>query len=211
MGRRPPRRRRRPPTSTGGTDLTPPDAQGRATLGLVLAGHERFVAFLRRRLRDEAAAEDVLQSAYASVLARNAAPRDRTRVVAWFYRVLRRALLDHLRREASVRRKLEGRAATVRLAADDEGALRSTVCACVTDLLPSLRPEYAEVLRHVEIEQESVRETAGKLGITPSNAAVRVHRARTALARKLREVCGACTTHGCLRCTCHASGTRPGV
>ena len=112
-------------------DRPGPAPQGQATLDLVLAGHERFVAFLRRRVRDEATAEDVLQTAYASVLARDAGPGDRTRVVAWFYRVLRRALLDHLRHEASGRRKLEGRAATVRLTPADEKALRSTVCACV--------------------------------------------------------------------------------
>ena len=177
-------------------------AKGRETLALVLGEHARFAAFLRRRLRDEAAAEDVLQAAYASVLARDAGPRDRTRVVAWFFRVLRRALVDHLRHQGAGRRSLTGRAATVRLTEADEAELRSTVCACVSALLPSLRPEYADVLRRVELDGDSVADAARTLGITAGNAAVRVHRARAALAAQVRSVCGACTAHGCLRCTC---------
>lgn len=181
---------------------TPRAAKGRDALALVLSEHARFAAFLRRRLRDEAAAEDVLQAAYASVLARDAGPRDRGRVVAWFFRVLRRAMLDHLRHQDAGRRSLLKRAAATRLSDEDEAALRSTVCECVSALLPSLRPEYADVLRRVELLGDSVAEAARSLGITAGNAAVRVHRARAALAEQVRSVCGACTAHGCVRCTC---------
>lgn len=58
------------------------------------------------------------------------------------------------------------------------------------------------MLRWVEIEGESIREAAARLGITANSAAVRVHRARAALAKRLRAVCGVCAKHGCLRCDC---------
>jgi RNA polymerase sigma-70 factor (ECF subfamily) len=176
----------------------------------VLAEHERFAAFLRRRLRDPAAAEDVLQGAYARVLEKDAGPRERDRVVAWFFRVLRRALVDRLRREAAARRGLAARARATGFPAVEEAVLRSTVCACVEALLPALRPDQADLLRRVEVEGESVRDAAARLGITPGAAAVRVHRAREALAERLRAVCGACTSHGCLRCECRG-GAGAGV
>ena len=182
---------------------------GGETLGRVLAEHERFAAFVRKRLKDSSQADDVLQTAYANVLSRDAGPRDRARVTAWFFRVLRRALLDHLRSEASDRRRLEGRARAARLSAPDEAALREDVCECVSSLLPTLKSEHAELLRRVEVEGASVREVAGALGISPNNAAVRVHRARRALTERLQAVCGACSTHGCMRCTCRdRAGTR---
>lgn len=181
----------------------PRDAEvGGATLGLVLTEHERFAAFVRRRLKDPSQADDVLQTAYARVLAKDAGPRDRTRVTAWFFRVLRRTLLDHLRSESSERRRVEARGRMARLSERDETSLRAAVCECVSSLLPTLKPEHADLLRRVELEGTSVRAAADALGISPNNAAVRVHRARKALAERLKAVCGACTEHGCMRCTC---------
>ena len=180
---------------------------GQDTLKLVLGEHARFSAFLRRRLRDEALAEDVLQSAYATVLSRDAGPRDRTKVVAWFFRVLRRAAIDQMRRrETSRRHEAAARPGRTSWTPADDGALRDQVCACIARLLPGLRGEYADILRRVELDGDSVREAAGKLGITPGNAAVRVTRARKALARELADVCGSCTAHGCRRCTCSSAG-----
>lgn len=56
-----------------------------------------------------------------------------------------------------------------------------------------------------EMEGASVAEAAARLGITPGNAAVRVHRARQALKQRLEAACGTCTEHGCLDCSCEAS------
>jgi RNA polymerase sigma factor (sigma-70 family) len=189
----------------------PPDAArvGRDTLGVLISEHERFAAFLRRRLRDPEAAEDVLHAAYAKVLSRDSGPRDRSRVVAWFFRVLRRALLDHLRHEAAGRRSLAGRGAAPSLSRREEVALRSDVCECVTALLSALPRDQADLLRRVEIGGDSVREAASSLGITANNAAVRLHRARAALVESLRGVCGTCTTHGCLRCECRRTAKQP--
>lgn len=184
--------------------MTPARGTARSSdaLATLLAEHARFAAFLRRRLRSDADAEDVLQTAYANALTRGSGPDDRTRVVPWFFRVLRRTLIDHLRREDAARRKIAKRASAVTLSAKDEASLRSTVCECVSALLPSLRPDHADVLRRVELDGDSVAEAARKLGITAGNAAVRVHRARAALAQRLRAVCGACTAHGCVPCSC---------
>lgn len=69
-------------------------------------------------------------------------------------------------------------------------------------LIPTLKNEYAEILRRVEMEGRTVVEAAADLGITPGNAAVRLHRARQALRLRLQTTCGACTEHGCLDCSC---------
>ena len=59
----------------------------------------------------------------------------------------------------------------------------STVCTCLHRLLPKLRANYAELLRRIDIEEESPKRVAEDLKISQSNLTVRLHRARQALRR----------------------------
>ena len=69
-------------------------------------------------------------------------------------------------------------------------------------LIPTLKPEYAEILRRVDLEGAAVPSVAAELGISANNVTVRLHRARQALKKQLERCCGTCATHGCLDCTC---------
>jgi len=57
--------------------------------------HGRFLQFLRNRVGDAAAAEDILQAAYLRAIERGAQLRKSESSVAWFYRILRNAVADH--------------------------------------------------------------------------------------------------------------------
>ncbi len=175
---------------------------------LLVDNHVRFLAFLERRVGSREAAEDILQEAYVRGLERGGALREHESAVAWFYRVLRNAVTDHHRRRGVAHRALERagaeRAGDTAPAADAE--LHDEVCRCVAELLPTLRAEYAEAVRRVDLEGAEVRDYAAEAGITPNNAAVRLHRARRALAGRVAESCGTCATHGCLDCECGGPG-----
>ena len=80
--------------------------------------------------------------------------------------------------------------------------LHGVVCKCVADIATTLKPEYAEALHRIEVEGVSVKDYAGQLGISTSNAGVRVFRAREALRKQVVRSCGTCADHGCLDCTC---------
>jgi RNA polymerase sigma factor (sigma-70 family) len=165
------------------------------TLETLLANHARFLRFLEPRVGGREAAEDVLQAAFVKGLT-----KAQESAVAWFYRLLRNAVIDHHRRGAAEKRRLEVHSRG--LSEVDGDALRETVCECVGELIPLLKPEYAVALRRAELEGASLQTLADELGITPNNAGVRLHRARAALKKKLEETCGTCTEHGCLRCSC---------
>jgi RNA polymerase sigma-70 factor (ECF subfamily) len=47
-----------------------------------------------------------------------------------------------------------------------------------------------------------VKAYAEQKGLSSSNAAVRVFRAREALKKRVIESCGTCAEHGCVDCTC---------
>jgi RNA polymerase sigma factor (sigma-70 family) len=176
---------------------------------VLVANHRRFLAFLERRVGSREVAEDILQEAFVRGLANAGRLRDEESVVAWFYRMLRNALVDHWRRRAAEQRatgRAAGAAETSAPGADDE--LFNAVCGCVREMLDTLKPEYAEAIRRVDLEEMSVKAFAEAVAITPNNASVRLFRGREALREQLRRACGTCAEHGCLDCTCGGPAAR---
>ena len=70
--------------------------------------------------------------------------------------------------------------------------METEICACVLCLAATLKKEYVEVLKAVEIDGTSVKTFAMEMGLSPSNAAARAFRARAALKRLVMESCGVC-------------------
>jgi RNA polymerase sigma factor (sigma-70 family) len=169
----------------------------------LLDSREQFLAFLRKRVDDPATAEDLLQSAFVHGLERGDTLRDDESAVAWFYRVLRNAVIDHYRHQAAAGRLFESWPENLDAPAAPEDT-KSEVCGCLHGLLETLKPEYRAALETVDLGDGSLKDLAAQAGITPGNAAVRVHRAREALKRQVQVACGACAEHGCLDCTCRS-------
>ena len=124
----------------------------------------------------------------------------------WFYRTLRNAAVDYFRRDRTADRALARFAAEVEREESPPEELRGEVCRCVARLTETLKPEYAEALRRIEIDGISVKGFAEEQGITATNAAVRVFRAREALRRRVKASCGTGAEHGCVSCTCRHDG-----
>lgn len=168
--------------------------------------HRAFLAFLEKRVGRRDLAEDILQETFARGLDKLEALRDDEAVVAWFYRALRNATVDHFRKAASQDRALARFVEELETSQEPEESLRDEVCRCVSRLADTLKSEYADALRRVEIDGLSVTGFAEERGITKNNAAVRVFRAREALRKQVAASCGTCAEHGCVACTCHGEG-----
>jgi RNA polymerase sigma-70 factor (ECF subfamily) len=188
---------------------TSPGAADAEAVRVLVENHRRFLAFLERRVRSRAAAEDILQDAFVRGLGKLDSLRDGESAVAWFYRLLRHALADHHRRAGAEARALQKMASQAGGEAAVDEELMDVVCGCVGSLVDTLKPEYAAAIRRVDLGGAPVKEFAAAAGITPGNAAVRLHRAREALRREVERACGTCATHGCLDCRCaDAPGSR---
>lgn len=168
--------------------------------------HREFLRFLERRVGSRAVAEDILQEAFVRGLDRIGTIRDDESVVAWFYRALRNAVVDHYRRRGASDRALAAFAAELEESVEPDVDTRKVACACVAKLADTLKPEYAAAIRKVEVEGGSLQDLASEAGITPNNAGVRLHRAREALRKRVHASCGTCAEHGCVDCTCAPSG-----
>lgn len=184
---------------------TPSTALSPEAIAQLVNGHREFLSFLERRVESRAVAEDILQSAFTRGLERGAGVDDE-KVVAWFYRVLRNAVIDHYRQRSAADRLTEAWAREFPDVQEPEAELRQEICQCVASLLDTLKPEYREALQIVDLQEGKLKDLAQQSGITPENAAVRVHRARAALRRRIEQACGTCSVHGCLDCSCEAAG-----
>jgi RNA polymerase sigma-70 factor (ECF subfamily) len=185
-------------------------ALGSEVVATLVDNHRQFLAFLQKRVGDRATAEDILQEAFVRGLHKLDSLEQNESAVAWFYRVLRHAVIDHHRRSAAKGRKLEAFATELEHQAEPVAEVRGAVCQCVATLATTLKPEYAEALRRVELDGVAVKAYAQEAGISANNAAVRVFRAREALRKQVTRSCGTCADHGCLDCTCESASQPPG-
>lgn len=173
-------------------------------VAVLLDNHRSFLNFLERRVGDKALAEDILQDAFARNLDKFEAVGEEA-IVPWFYRTLRNAAIDRYRRQGTADKALAAFARELEAHDGPTPDLESEICACVTRLAHTLKPEYADVLQAVDVEGQPVKEFADSRGLSASNAGVRAFRAREALRKRVRLSCGTCAEHGCLNCTCGAA------
>lgn len=177
------------------------DAAVRRTL---LESHQSLLRFLQRRMRNRAEAEEVLQRFALRALEKASDLRDVRMVRGWLGRILATTIADHQRRAVVQRRREVAMdpSITEALAVEPDPDLDQAVCGCLYQLLPTLRPDYAEVIWRADLLGEPRERLAVSLGTTVNNITVRLHRARQALKRRLEEMCLTCPVHGFLNCSC---------
>jgi len=171
-------------------------------LDVLLSNHRQFLGFLEKKVGSRALAEDLLQEAFVKSLG-DLDRLDRIEsAVAWFYRLLRNAVIDHYRRRGTVDRALAAFAADLEGKPEPDEELQGEVCACIGRMAGTLKTEYADALKRIEVDGVAVKDYAVEAGITATNAGVRVFRARDALRKQVARSCGTCADHGCLDCSC---------
>jgi len=181
-------------------------------MNTILAQRKTFLGFVERRVGDHGLAEDILQAAYVRALGREAELEevgDGESVVAWFYRVLRNAVIDQYRRRGTENKALEAWGRELETMVDPSQEVQDEICGCLAGAVQELKPEYAEVIQAVDLGEQPLTEFARERGLSTSNAGVRAHRARAALRKQLIQTCGSCSVHGCLDCTCGRPTSKP--
>jgi RNA polymerase sigma-70 factor (ECF subfamily) len=170
---------------------------------LVESRHD-LLGFLRRRLGNADEAEEVLQRFSLRALERTSDLHDVRTVRGWLGRILASTIVDHQRR-LNRRRKRETAmelSEVEEVAAEPDSEIDGAICNCLYKLLPTLKPEYADVIWRADILGEPRDRIAVSLGTTLSNVTVRIHRGRQALRKRLEEMCLTCPVHGFLDCRC---------
>jgi RNA polymerase sigma-70 factor (ECF subfamily) len=151
---------------------------------------QRLRSFIRRRVRSDAEADDVLQDVLAKLVERGADVSDAS-LQAWLWTVARRAVIDRARAARSREAAAEDFAADLsEYAAEtpDESALRE-LAACTAPMLATLDREDRELLERVDLAGESQADLARALGLSSSGLKSRVQRARVKLREQFERCC----------------------
>lgn len=170
------------------------------------AHRNAFKAFLAARVGSEAEAEDILQNGLLKALQSAGELKDDAKLTAWFYQLLRHAIVDHYRARGARRRRDDALGTLVARLGEDIAppprAWEAQLCSCLGSIVETLKPVQAELLRRVDLDGQSVQSAARALKLTPNNASVTLHRARKELRVRLEAFCGACAEGACLDCNC---------
>ena len=187
------------PDKTSGTN-----AERDALATQLLAHHEMFLAFARKRVADPDLAADAVQDSLLKAIKNAGQLREGESVVPWFYRILRRTILDLYRRHSVRQRVLVEMPEDFEAVANEEE--KANICGCLRELLLTLKPEYAQAIEAVDLGEGTLETVARNLGVARNNLKVRLHRARKQLHERLVQTCRLCAVHGCLDCHCHSHG-----
>jgi RNA polymerase sigma-70 factor (ECF subfamily) len=174
------------------------------TLDALTSRRREFLRFVESRVSTRSAAEDIIQSAYLRAFVQLHNLRDNESAVAWFYRILRNAVIDYYRHRGVEDRTLQQWSEDLSEPTIPHPPTEQAICACINSVLAAMKPNYREVLRQVDLGNQTLEAYAQSANITPGNAAVRAHRARLALRKQLLLTCKSCAKHACLDCTCAA-------
>ncbi len=167
---------------------------------------QTFTAFARSRVGDPHLAADLVQDSLLKAVKSADQLRDDENVTAWFYRILRRTIIDLYRRRSSAQRAIDRLEGELNLPPDVEE--ERVTCACVNALIPTLKPDYADLIRQLDLEGRAPEQVATATGLTANNLRVRHHRARQQLRERLEQACHLCAKHGCLDCTCEGEASQ---
>jgi RNA polymerase sigma-70 factor, ECF subfamily len=156
--------------------------------------HEKIRAFVRRRVRNDADAEDIAQQCLLHAHDAAAMFDEPSRLYAWTFRTARNAVIDYYRSKA---RSLNRRAATsvdglsevLATPASDEGHdPLLELAGCVRPLISELPEPDRDALRTIDLDGGSQVALARALGLSISGMKSRVQRARQRLKHAV-EVC----------------------
>lgn len=152
--------------------------------------HEREVLqFLRRRLGDPHAAEDLLQDVFLKAMraGRGFCVLENPR--AWLFQVARTTLIDHHRTAHPTEPLPESFELTPATPADAAEPV-DALAPCLDRALDRLAPEDARILRACDLEEQAQNAFAAAQGLSLPAAKARLRRARQRLRQELTAACG---------------------
>ncbi len=148
--------------------------------------HRQLLAFIRSRVSDDAAAEDLLQEVFVRIHLNLCCLRDLSKLESWVYQITRNAITDHYRRRKDLLEIPESLPVEDEYPVED---LQAELASGLKEMVLELPPAYRDALLMTEYSGLSQNELAEKLGISLSGAKSRVQRARQMVRDMLLACC----------------------
>jgi RNA polymerase sigma-70 factor, ECF subfamily len=153
------------------------------------AFHAPLYQFIRRRVVDDATAEDLLQDVFLKIHQHGNSLKDAQRLESWIYQITRNLIIDHYRSHRQPMTSLEtGEALDLPEDLPDDD-LMGDLLPCVRAMVLTLPDPDRQALILTEYQGLTQKELGERLGLSFSGAKSRVQRAREKLKRELLACC----------------------
>jgi RNA polymerase sigma-70 factor (ECF subfamily) len=153
--------------------------------------YERVRKFILASVRDESAADDLVQEAFMKIQQNLESVRDPGKVSSWVFRIAHNLCQDHFRTQKKLSSHEEIHEGLVNLQETplQKRMEQSEMSQCVQNQLNLLPESLRSVLILSDVVELSQQEIADILGLTTENVKVRLHRARKKFSAILKEEC----------------------
>lgn len=153
------------------------------------AFHSPLYQFIRRRVADEATAEDLLQEVFLKMHQHGRSLRDARRLESWIYQVTRNLIIDYYRSHHQPMTALDAQE-VLDLPEDlPDDDVVSELLPCVRAMVLALPEQDRQALILTSYQGLTQEELGERLGLSFSGAKSRVQRAREKLKQELLACC----------------------
>lgn len=132
--------------------------------------------FIKSKVTDRMAAEDILQDVFVKIHLNLATLRSDERLSAWLYKVANNTIMDYYRK-----RRFFDDSSSIEIMVEDSEKEREQFQRCIFPFIEKLPEKYKKALIHADFELLNQKQLAQKMGISYSGAKTRVQRARRLL------------------------------
>ncbi|WP_027185238.1 RNA polymerase sigma factor SigZ [Desulfovibrio inopinatus] len=148
--------------------------------------HANLLAFIRKRVNDKVAAEDILQDIFVRVHSRIGTLENRSRLESWLYQITRNAIIDFYRSHKPLE---ELPVWLEQPQVGKEETNRQELSLCLAPMIQQLPKKYRHAVQLSEIEGRTQKEVAEIENISLSGAKSRVQRGRALLKDMFHDCC----------------------
>lgn len=153
------------------------------------AFHIPLYQFIRRRVADQALAEDLLQEAFLKIHQRGASLKDLKHLEGWIYQITRNLIIDYYRSRHQVPISLDAMEVLDLPEELPDTDIVSELLPCVRAMVLALPEQDRQALILTEYQGLTQKELGERLGLSFSGAKSRVLRAREKLKQQLLACC----------------------
>jgi RNA polymerase sigma-70 factor (ECF subfamily) len=145
--------------------------------------------FIRRRVADDATAEDLLQDVFLKIHQHGSSLKDARRLESWIYQITRNLIIDHYRSHRQPMTSLDTKEALDLPEDLPDDDIVSELLPCVRAMVLALPDQDRQALILTEYQGLTQKELGERLGLSFSGAKSRVQRAREKLRQMLLTCC----------------------
>ena len=146
--------------------------------------HKELLRFIKKRVKDEEIAKDLLQDVFVKIHLRHSTLSDSNKLASWVYQITRNCIIDYYRSN----KQFIGVSADI-YELEEPLTYNKEFSKCLEPFINGISETYREAILQTELGLLSQKEFAEKSNISYSGAKSRIQRGRKELFKIFKQCC----------------------